>query len=340
MSNGNLNAATDKAIFDAMNQSRVTKGDISELFFQRGVIVSSSTDKETLAKEFSSFFHSHADYDRLASILGVNNRKERLTTFGVETSLKAVDVENSVKKIKDKLNEEGASVKHVVLKDGQKIELRVTYQVLNLSKNDFQQVSVRDAVISIEDTDDGLNIRYPQNSKVQEFSDIIIDVLESKDKDLDRMEINLTSLEEPESRSKFFGLLIEKMEGYTLKDVTDAFVFNPNSSSDTENEREVHIKSASLKGRGVNLSSELTNLHTKGFYTWKVIWKAVKTNSESSDLYVFEAQFTNAEECKDFSYMVKGSHKRKDKGTVGEADGHTINRTNTTDLLQPDWTLH
>ncbi|EOX3103091.1 hypothetical protein ACPFM1_002094, partial [Vibrio cholerae] len=315
MSNLSLHAATDKAIFDAMNQSRVTKSDISELFFSRGVIISNATDKETLAKEFSSFFHSYTDYDKLASILGVYNRKERLTACSIETSLKVQDVENSIHKIKEKFVEEGASVEHRILQDGNKIEIIATYQTLNLSKNDFQQISVRDAAISIENTDDGLNIRYPQNSKVQKLSDAIVDILEEKDKNLDKVDINLSSIEDPESRSKFFDLLIQKMEGYTLKDVTDAFVFNPKSNSEESDEREVHIKSASLKGRGVNLSSELTNLHEKGFYTWKVAWKSIKSNSESSDLYVFEAQFTDAEEFKDFSYIVKGSHKRKATGT-------------------------
>lgn len=322
-----LQAATDKAVFDAINQHKVTKDEILDMFFSRGVIVSKKTDKDELAKEFSSFFHSYHDYDQLSSILGVNNRKEKLTSYTLETSLKASDVESSIKKIKDKIIEQGATVEHRVLKDGKKIELTITYQVLNLSKNDFQQISIRDAVMTIEETDNGLDIQHPQNKKLSDISNDVIDVLEGKDSSLQKDEIELSAFEKPEDRCKFFDYLTKGIEGFICKDVTDTYVLNPNKKITSGQTTEVHITSASLKGTGVNLSDELKNLHEQGFHTWRVIWKAVKKNNDSSDLYVFEAQFSDAEECKDFSFIVKGSYKRKDEGIVGDVLGHNVNRT-------------
>ncbi|EJE4166727.1 hypothetical protein M3895_002084 [Vibrio parahaemolyticus] len=327
MVQSSLHAATDKAVFDAVNQHKITKEEILNMFFSRGVIVSKKTDKDELAKEFSSFFHSYHDYDSLSSILGVNNRKEKLTSYTLDTSLKVSDVESSIKKIKEKIVEQGATVEHKVKKEGKKIELAITYQVLNLSKNDFQQVSVRDAILTIEETDSGLDIQHPQNKKLSDISDELIDVLESKDKSLQKDEIELSAFEKPEDRCQFFDYLTKGVEGFTCKDVTDTYVFNPSKKITSGQKNEVHITSASLKGTGVNLSDELKNLHEQGFYTWRVIWKAVKENKDSSDLYVFEAQFSDAEECKDFSFIVKGSYKRKDEGIVGDVSGHNVNRT-------------
>lgn len=327
MLQSSLHAATDKAIFDAINQHKVTKDEILQMFFYRGVIISKKTDKEELAKEYSSFFHSYEDYDNLSTILGVNSRKEKLTTFALETSLKVKDVESSIRKIKDEIINEGATVEHRTLQEGKKIELLITYQTLNLSKNDFQQICTRDAVLTIEETDHGLDIQHPQNKKLSEISDILIDILEEKDKSLQKNEIELCAFEKAEDRSKFFEYLTKEMNGYTCIDVTDTYVFNPAKKILSGEENEVHITSASLKGTGVNLSEELMNLHSQGFYTWKVTWKATLTNTPSSDLYVFEAQFSNAEECRDFSYIVKGSFKRKDEGSVGTISGHYPNRT-------------
>ncbi|CAG9000631.1 MAG: hypothetical protein CENE_02631 [Candidatus Celerinatantimonas neptuna] len=320
-------AATDKAVFDAINQHKVTKDEILNLFFSRKVIVSKKTDKDELANEFSSFFHSFHDYDILSTILGVNNRKEKLTSYSLETSLKVSDVEGSIQKIKNEIMDQGATVKHNVLNGGKKIEMLITYQVLNLSKNDFQQISIRDAVLTIEETGSGLDIRHPQNKKLSDISDIVVDVLESKDKSLLKDEIELSAFDKPKDRTLFFDFLTKGIDGFICKDVTDTYVFNPSKKVTSGETNEVHITSASLKGTGVNLSEELKSLHEQGFYTWRVIWKAVKEDTDSSDLYVFEAQFSDAEECKDFSFIVKGSYKRKNEGVVGDVSGHNVNRT-------------
>ncbi|TDM51489.1 hypothetical protein [Aliivibrio fischeri] len=338
MTSFKLNAATDKAIFDALNQHKVSKDAMLEMFFSRGVIVSKKTEKEDLAKQYSSYFHNYIDYDNLATILGVNKRKEKLTSFGLSTSITAENVESKIKKIKEEVKVAGCSMEHRVLNSGKTIELTLTYQEFDLSKNDFQQMTTKDAVITIENTDEGLNIRSPLNRKTKEVNNIIIDLLEDIDKDIKREDIQLSQIKSPKVRCEFFETLVECIDGYELVTVTDAYVYNPKKDESENKKDEIHITNASLKGKGVNLSSHLTDLHKKGFYTWKVIWHAVKENNSRSDLYVFEAQFTNAEEFSDFSYMVKGSYKRKDTGIVSDLDGYNVNRTPV--LLSEENTLN
>ena len=326
MDNFSPSAATDKAVFDAVNQHKISKDEILGLFFSRGVIVSKKTEKEDLAKEFSSLFHSYSDYDKLSSILGTNHRREKLTSYTLETTLKSSDVEDSLKKIKDKFKEEGAQVHHRIEKQGKKIELDITYQEINLSKNDFQQVHTRDAVLTIEQNQSGLDFQHPQNKKLSELSAHLIDILESKDKALNVEKIELVAFEQAELRSLFFEYLTNNLEGFKRIDVTDTYVYNPQKNQASGETQEVHITSAALKGTGVNLSQALKQLHDDGFYTWKVIWKAIKEGIESSDLYTFEVQFSDAAECQEFSYMVKGVNKRKSEGVVGDPLGHNTNR--------------
>ncbi|MGR5078841.1 hypothetical protein [Photobacterium swingsii] len=322
-----INAATDKAVFDAVNQHKITKDEILDMFFSRGVIVSKKTDKEDLAKDFSSFFHSYSDYDLLASTLGVSSRREKLTAYSLETTLNIDDVESTITKIKEQIESQGSSVTHRMSKDGSKIELSVSYQTLNLSKSDFQQVTVKDAVITIEKNENGLDVQYPQNDKLEEINNDIIDILEGKDKSLQKDDIDLTAFEKPADRSQFFDFLTQGVDKFKCIDVTDTYVFNPKQKISSGKTNDVHITSASLKGRGVNLSDELKTLQSQGFYIWKVTWKAIEEGRDSSDLYVFEAQFSDAEECKGFSFIVKGAYKRKDEGVVGSPDGHNVNRT-------------
>jgi hypothetical protein len=325
MSNS-IHAATDKAVFDALCQYKIAKDEVLELFFSRGVIVSKKTDKEELAKRFSSLFLSYSDYDKVSMILGVSSRKERLTSYEVQTKLSIEDVENYISKIKKGIQDLGGVVSHTV-DTNQKIQLNVTYQILNLSKSEFQQTTTKDAEIIIEKSEIGLSIRSPQNHKMEEINNIIIDILEDFDADLYREDIELSSIVSPRIRSSFFEKITEEMEGLSLRSVTDVFVYNPKNSLSDNKEKEVHITSASFKGRGVNLSEQLNSLHSQGFYIWKIIWQAKVISSKKSDLYVFEAQFSEPENCKVFSYMVKGSFKRKDTGIIDDDGEYTKNRT-------------
>jgi hypothetical protein len=328
MKTGSFYSATDKALFDALCQHKITKTDIANLMFSRGIIVSSKTEKEDLARDFSTYIHGYEDYDQLASVLGSTHRRERSTSYNLETKLNIESVEDTMSSIKQSISDIGDKSDYKITHSGNRIELNVSYQECNFSKSEMQQISNKDAVIIIEKDGDDLRVRSPSNNKMEEIHNIIIDVLEKEDKDIKRKNINLTSVASPETRSKFFTSLISTMKGYILNTVTDVYVFNPNKSGVADiSSNEVHITSASLKGKGVTLSSEIKDLYSKGFYIWKIVWQATKVNKLDSDNYEFEAQFSNPEEFKQFSYLVKGSYKKKEIQDGGTVPNYNSNRT-------------
>ena len=53
MHNNYLYSVTDKALFDALNTSKINSTELKDLFLSRGVIISTETKREDLALEFS-----------------------------------------------------------------------------------------------------------------------------------------------------------------------------------------------------------------------------------------------------------------------------------------------
>lgn len=310
----NLFYASDKAIYDALQQHKYTKSALKELFLSRGIIVSNETEKDDVAKYFSSFNHDYFDHQSIANVLGVGHRKEKTSVTNINNEFSDDAVEEVSLAIKAEYEKNGDAVS--VNKRTKGFELKIIYTQLDYNKSEFKQVIEREAIISVETNKSGLAIRWPHNEYVQQIKERLLDLLSSSDEldgDLDIEEIELVNFELPKSRTDFFVKLYKNMKGYQMSDVTDVQVYHPKVVSEKEDDLGVHIFKAALKGEGVHASDELSSLYKKGFYLSKITWIA-KTDSYDSDLYELEAQFMDAESCKNFSYLVKGVYKNLGKG--------------------------
>jgi hypothetical protein len=308
MAIGSLYSATDKALFDALNQYQITNQQMRDFFLSRGIIISKDTPRKALAKTFSRFIHDYEDHKKLASILGISSRRERITSTVVSGDTTIENFENAAQSLKEKLSSEGEHV-HIDMFE-KTLRLSVKYTDYDFNKSEFKQVVEREAVVIIEQNNDDFTIRGPLNEKSTSVTDFIIESVESDiDTTLPRKEVSLINVESALKRTQFFTNLIESMDGFELVDVTDVYVFHPRLDDEDSDEggssNAVHISKASLKGEGVLQSEELQSLSARGFYIWKIVWVA-KRESYDSDHYVFEAQFSNAEECSQFSYLAKG----------------------------------
>src|SRR5690606_7481455 len=111
----------------------------------------------------------------------------------------------------------------------------------------------------------------------------------------------------------FFTRLMKEVEGFSFYDLIDVYLFNPPSNGNDGHGDEVRIDKGSLKGRGVLLSKELSDLMGRGFYISRVIWQATRNDADGS-LYQFEAKFSNPEMKSRFSYAVHGYYSKKGDG--------------------------
>lgn len=317
---GSIYSASDKALFDALNQITVTSADMRQLFLTHGMIISRSTPRRELAAHFSRLVHDYEDFQSLAKLFDTGQRRERLASFRVESTAQLEDFETAALAIVQQLKGDDAA--SVSANDDGSLKIAVRYKTFHFNKSEFRQIEIRDAVISIEQEGNSFVIRGPQNDKVDEICRSLLTAIE-KDvgETLDVSEISLEQFPKPEQRTLFFVELINLIQNYKKYDVTDVFVYKPkaekldqdNGEVSDEDEDEVnlgvHITRASLKGEGVLESQEMNSLITRGFYISKIVWQAKRKSEIDSDIYEFEAQFSEPESCTRFSYLVRGHYK-------------------------------
>jgi hypothetical protein len=332
----NLMFASDNAVRDALIKRRLTNDDLKSLFISRGILVSKETDREDLSIYFSRLNHDYYDHQAIARVMGIVSGKEKSSVTYINNTFTKDDIESSLNEVLDHQQNEGDKRK-VTIRE-KVFELTVEYKEIDYGKSEFSQVRNKDAIISVSETNEGISIRWPANEYVKKIKDNLLDSLAKKIEKVGNIqieEIELSSIRDPKMRTTFFSRLINLVEGYKLNDVTDVFVYNPKEPEAGMDDDEIqanensnlgiHITKASLSGEGVLNSKELKSLYDKGFYISKIIWTA-KTEAVDSNLYKFEAQFSNPEECKAFSYMVRGVYKYRRPRTYNK------NRTNVDTL--------
>ncbi|MEY0004540.1 hypothetical protein [Providencia sp. PROV216] len=319
-----LYSVTDKAIFDALNQNKISNEDMRNLFFKRGILISTKTQRKSLAIDFSKYYHGYKDFQHLSDVLGSIGRREKSTNNYIKTALDKNDFEACIRNTLSELNKEGDTTKIVATPNGG-FDILVKYVKLDYKLSEFRQSSTREANIQIELLENNeYLVRCPPNSKSDEFMAILETKIkeESDNNDFSNDTITLESVKLSSERTRFFMELIHNMEHHEFIDVSDVFISHPVSleveraslSDDNEKDDEessapdlgYHISKASLKGRGVLESDELKDLLDKDFYISKVIWTIKNKNYIDSDMIEIEAQFSDSDNCRIFSYLIRG----------------------------------
>ncbi len=172
-------SASDKALFDALNQSKIPLSELREYFLSKGVIVSSQTSREELAKNLSRYIHDYYDHQKIASKLGVSNRKERNTAKFLPNDITTQQVENAARLLVQQINQEGDLCQLYKNKDGSFV-LDATYEVLDFKKGEFSQVVKKNAKVKIEFSDSGVVVRRPDNEFTQKWEESLLINIENE----------------------------------------------------------------------------------------------------------------------------------------------------------------
>lgn len=319
-------SVTDKVLCDALNQSQVTQNELRELFLSRGIIISKKTSKKVLSKNFSKFTHDYYDHQKIASMLGSEPRRERVTSKEIYNMPDKGTILSAAEDFKQILIEK-KDLCHVIADKSGVVKIYVTYMSTNFSKSDFKQVVKKQALIELEPQDEGYVIRRPDNEQTESYEKQFLDLIERlstdkaieegssiSDAQLDIKSVSLENIDDPQYRTDFFTRLITEMEGYELDDVTDAYVYHPKpDGSDGDGSNGIHVDKASLKGQGVLKSEEINSLYDRGFYICRIKWRVIDKSADKN-IYEFEAQFDDADSFSGFSYISRGEKKYKGDG--------------------------
>lgn len=308
---GSLFYASDKAVFDALIQRKITNSQLAELFFERGIVISKNTSREELAKYFSRNIHDYYDHQFISKIFGSSSKKEKTITKEIKNEIDTEDIETVVADLCTSSAGIDEIFNYESTDDGYQINIK--YKEVDYSKAEFRQVVQKEATITLNKEFDGWTIRSPLNDYIEDVNDSLLDKISTQLEESDELNverIEFVTMTSNELRKSFFDdKLIKGILGYSLYDVTDVNVYNPDSLDDGT---DIHISKASLKGKGVLESAELKGLYDKKFYIWKINWKIRK--NDSSDIIEIEAQFSDAENYDKFSYVIKGYYKNISQG--------------------------
>lgn len=307
--------ASDKVIFDSLNQHQVNIDLVRELLNERGIVVSADTPKEELAKYFSRLTADYFDHQSIAVKLGRVAKRERITASELTGEIKDSHILNALNGLKSQLEEAGDHV-DISVQDG-RITALISYEHVDYTRIDLRQVEPRDAIIEFTKEPTGAYVvRSTQNVDIDPIVETVVSNLnEQVGGKLDRSRVNMESIATPALRTKFFESLIKGIEGYKFVTVTEAYCYKPKLSEleredDVDEETEdleqlPYVEKVSLRGEGVNRSFVIKELYEKGYYIVKVVWRVQVANKADSDIFELEAQFSRPEHCTGFSYRTK-----------------------------------
>ena len=117
--------ASDKNVFDALNQHKVDTPTVIRLFQRRNIVVSRKTPREELAKYFSTLTHDYYDHKEIAARLGVVARRERTTSMDVSGVSDTDVLQGVVEQLKKEMEASGDTVQ--VTREGNNLSIRVQY---------------------------------------------------------------------------------------------------------------------------------------------------------------------------------------------------------------------
>ena len=299
--------ASDKNVFDALNQHKVDTPTVMKLFQRRNVIVSNKTSREDLAAYFARLTHDYYDHKDIAARLGIVPRRERITSMDVNGIDNIEVLQVAVEQLKKELEAAGDIVQ--ISRKDDNFRINIQYSSVNYKLSEFAQVQVRDAEIEFAKSGDGSYVlRNTENKTINGVRDSLLGNLEKSSTTLTKTVVSLFDIPSPKLRSKFFYDLSLKLDGYVRQDVNAAYIFKakPTESGEgvTGEEADTHIERVYLRGNGVARSELLHQLlDDEDYYIIKIVWTVVESLGDGT-VYEIEATFSEPKDCTDFSFIV------------------------------------
>lgn len=306
--------ASDKNVFDALNQHKVDTPTVVKLFQRRNIVVSKKTSREELAKYFSTLTHDYYDHKEIAARLGVAVRRERTTSMDVSGVGDTDELQGVVEQLKKELETSGDTVQ--VSRDGDNISVRVQYSEIDYKRSEFSQVQIRDGTIEFVKSADGYVVRNTQNDYLNALRETLLTKVEkAASAPLIKVVVALFDIPSAKLRSKFFHELANSLQGFVRRDVTDVYVFKAkpeiegNDYDGDENGDDgtgTHVERVFLRGSGVSRSEILNELLDEDdYYIIKMGWTATELLG-NGNVYDIEAGFADPKDCTGFSFILSG----------------------------------
>jgi hypothetical protein len=319
--------ATDKEIYDILMSAkqRINDTALRDMGKSRGIFFSPMDSRDTLAGQLALLPH---DYDALVELMGQSenpNRAEKVASFTLNAKLTAEDIKEVCKTfIETSPSDEKVTA---YAETANKYRLQVKYSEVDYSKTTLLQRRNREADLKFVIEGDKTTIRMPANPKAREIAELIKQGLDKRKKtDIPTELIEISDLS-ADNRTVFFTSLISKLEGYSLRNVTNIKVqsslkaaptdeVNPEEEDDDEtvdakDEMLSVVENVAMRGQSLLASPEYKQLKQKGFYLTSITWISQQATTPYNR-FEFEAGFEEPEDGKSFRYNVRGVYRQQE----------------------------
>lgn len=343
-------SANDNDIYDLLmsGKQKLTSSVLRELARDRGIFYSPEDSREELADKISLLPHDFHDISGIVQKREPAHRREKSTFVRINSILTIEEMKEAASAYA-----ESSGPSEIVThrpKGGTGYNVNLVYDDFNHTRTRLLQRERREATIDFSVENDQTVIRLPASDKARNVVAAIKDVIEKKRKEkLIEEKIELSGLNTPSLRSKFFTRLISSLNGYKLKNVMNLKVSSLQSESsedegdfDIENELDesaekamfAAVHSMSLSGQNLVQSQEYKELTSRGFFITAITWKT-EHEREPNDIVQFDAGFEDRKAGTGFKYQVQGVY-RAHKGAHRKTMVHTedLERTKLLSLLE------
>ena len=324
--NKDIYYASDKDIFDALASKKIffTKSILTEICNNRGIFVSRDEERQTLIDYISMLPHSVQDLQYIRDNVRVNTKTEKKTSQKlVGSSLKEINIDEAIDQLRDERETNFNEHYQIISSTPDKIIIDVDFEDIDFGNTRLKQKQERTARIEIEKNDETISIRHSANERIDDITEQlkkeIKDLIPSKD-EVEEKTIDLSEIKVASLRTLFFTELIKKMNNLNFEEVNSINVTSFENDENNEVEKEEvdelkqgilgKLQSAMLKGENLLETPEYENFTNRGFYIYGIKWKSKRKNG---DRIVFEADFQDSKQCKDFEYDVKGFYQWKNE---------------------------
>jgi hypothetical protein len=320
--------ASDKDVYDLYLglQQKLSSAQLAKIAKRYGIICSADEPREKLAGMLAMI---PASWSFVTSILEQTNTAERTERYTV-TNSSVKDVSHKsllevVQSIKEKVEDEGGEAHHIhQYPDKEKIKVEVTYTAIDTTKAVLSQRTKKkiEFIFNLDESGN-LNVRHTFGEKSDQLLKEYVGALEAKGGTVNLVPIELSGVTDSAERTRFFIIMMESIEGYSIENVKDVFVHRFNEPDDIEDEdgsekssaeATILVRKIALGGRNVNKSAEYKKIIEAGFFITGVVWEARPKPKVIGPRIVYEASFAQPELGSGFRCRIRGVYSMNKDG--------------------------
>ncbi|WP_438040227.1 hypothetical protein [Sorangium sp. So ce128] len=337
--------ADDKDIFDLLSAARqkLTVQKLVDFTRRRGLVLSSSEDREDLIEQISLLPFGWHDLNDLIEATDTADRAEKMSSRALAGAISLDEVREAMEAVRDNRQNRGEAFTIEQRQGGLRIFVR--YSELDPSKTRLVQRTQRDFTFDVElPKKDEVVVRHQDQARAHEVLGELVSVLASKpNQEILETKIELAGVKDPALRTEFFLSLIRGVKGFKFADVKavkasrftrntrdtappgddDASISDElDSSADMGDGEEIltdeavfiaQVKEIALKGEGILHAPQYKQLTEQGFFVRSIVWTATE-DKQTGPRVEFESGFDNPEEGTGFTYTIRGMFARRPDG--------------------------